>query len=121
MHAPTIDVRIVLTALAFVFALVVVAAAPLTASAADGPDEFTECRTGSYVTYLECVEANVGISGERGTASVDRPAFVAGTVTDVRFMELNMWGADFAFTPRAMPYFPSPEHDSIIDSRITTY
>ena len=121
MQAQTIDARIVLTALAFVFALVVVAAAPLTALAADGPDEFAECRTGSYVTYLECIEANVGISGQRGTASVDRPAFVLGTDTDFLFMELNMWGEDFAFTPRAMPYFPSPERNSIIDSSITTY
>jgi hypothetical protein len=120
MQAQTIDARIVLTILAFVLALVVAVATPLVASATD-EHEFSKCRSGGYDTVLECFEDTVGNSGERGPAAVARPAFLAGTLSDILFMELNMWGADFDVTPRATPYFPSPERDSIIDNRITTY
>ena len=120
MQAQTIDVRVVLTVFAVMFALVA-AATPRIASATDESDEFWGCRTGNYDTYLECIEATVGNNDDRGPAAVARPAIVAGTLADFLFIELNLWGADFDFTPRAAPYFPSPAHDSIIDSRITVY
>ncbi len=120
MQAQTIDARIVLMIRAFVFVLIVAVATPLTASAAD-EDEFSECMSGGYDTYLECFEATVGNSDERGPAAVTRPAIVLGTLSDVLFMELNTWGADFDLAPAAIPYLPSPMRDSVIDSQITTY
>lgn len=121
MQAQTIGARIVLTILALVFALIVAVAMPLTASAADEPDEYAECQTRGYDTYLECIEAIMGNSGERGPAAIARPAIFPSTLDDFLFLDLNMWGADFDFAPPSAPYFPSPMHDSIIDSRVTSY
>jgi len=120
MQAQTIDARIMLTILTFVFALAVVVGAPLATMAADGPDDFPMCWTGSYVTYLECVEANGGPGGVRGTASVARPEIVRDTVTDYGFMEQNTWGEHFVFAPTG-PHFPNAEDATFIQDGMPTY
>ena len=119
MQARTIDVRIVLTTLAIVFAFAV--AIPLTTRAADEPDEFPMCWTGSYVTYLECVQANLGFGSERGTAAVEQTAIVRDTITDFRYMEMNTWGEDFTIAPLAAPYFPTPDDASLRHSGTISY
>lgn len=122
MQAQTIDARITLTVLAFVFALVVAVATQLTTTAADGPDEVSMCWTGSYLMYLECVEVNVGVTSERGTASIDRPAIVRDTVTDYAFMEQNTWGEGFDPTRFSAPsHFPNPDDASLTHNGMPSY
>lgn len=121
MQAQAIDARIMLTVLAFVLALTVAVAAPLTGRAADGPDVFSMCWTVSGIMELECIEANDGTGDERGTASVARPEIVRDTVTDYIFMEQNTWGEDFDYTPVIAPYFPSWDDFSLRHNGIVSY
>jgi hypothetical protein len=106
MQMLTHDTRIVLTLLTFAFALAVAVAHPLPAGATDRQNEFPMCWTGSYVSYLECVEINVETSRERDITTVGRLAIVPNTVTDYLYMEMNVWGTDFEFAPRTAPRLP---------------
>jgi len=122
MQARKIDARIVLTALAFMAALVMAVVIPMTVGAADGPDEFSMCWTGSIITYLECVEANGGVSSERAPASVAIPAIVRDTLTDYAYMEQNTWGEDFDPTRlTTSSHFPTPDDASLTHNGIPSY
>jgi hypothetical protein len=109
MQAPMISARTVLTTLAIVFALVV-AATPQITTATDEPDEFSNCRSGRFATYLECIQTKIGADTEREAAAATQIAIAPGSLDFFLFIELNTWGQDFVFAPQSTPYFPSPVH-----------
>jgi hypothetical protein len=122
MRAQSINARIILSVVAFMTALIIAVAMPMMSRAAGDADEFPMCWTGSYITYLECVEVNGGSTGERGTASVARPAIVRDTITDYAYMEQNTWGENFDSTRLIQPsYFPTADEASLVHNGIPSY
>jgi hypothetical protein len=122
MQPQTIVVRNLLSALALFVALALALVAPLTARADDEPRPYGACWSGSYAAYWKCVDDNVVAPVNRQPAS--SPALATRlTLARIKFMEDNLWGADFAIvdTDADASYFPSPDDASLIIDGIVNY